>query len=687
MDSLWRDDAAEAVVADYAHGGVGRDLALRVYATRLLGDDARLVLHGGGNSSLKTTERDTLGDEVAVLRVKGSGRDMARIEPSGLPALRLETLCRAEALAVLSDEDMVSFLRGALLDADAPDPSVETLLHAFLPDSFIDHTHAEAILALTDQADGEALCREALGERVAIVPYARSGLALAKAAARVYGAHPGIEGLVLSRHGIFTFADTARESYERMIALVSLAERRLAEGRKSVFAAGALPSAIATQSEVAPILRGLVAQPVDRADGAWRRAILDFRADEAIRRYVDGAELASYARRGVATPDHAIRTKNLPLILPSPAAGALDAFKTAARDAVAAYGRDYDAYFERHDNAFDGTRSKLDAMPRVVLVPGLGLFGLGASRSEAAITADIALSNIAVIADAEAIGDYAPASEAEIFEIEYWSLEQAKLDRRAEPPLARQVALITGGGGGIGAATARLFAAEGAAVAVLDRDGPLAEAVASEIGAEAMALTCDVTDPAAVEAAFEAVVGTFGGVDIVVSNAGAAWQGKIGEVSDDALRASFELNFFAHQTVARNAVGIMTAQGTGGVLLFNASKQAVNPGADFGPYGLPKAATLFLSRQYALDYGDRGIRSNAVNADRVNTGIFAGGLLEARAAARGLSTEEYLRTGNLLGREVKAEDVAQAFLSLALAEKTTAAVLTVDGGNIAAALR
>jgi rhamnose utilization protein RhaD (predicted bifunctional aldolase and dehydrogenase)/NAD(P)-dependent dehydrogenase (short-subunit alcohol dehydrogenase family) len=636
---------------------------------------------------VKTRLTDGLGDEVAALCVKGSGWDMARIEPEGLPALRLETLGRAQTLEALSDEAMVDFMRSALLSAASPNPSVETLLHAFLPDAYVDHTHASAILSLSNQPNGEEICAEALDGRVAVVPYVMSGFGLAKEAARVYAAHPGIEGLVLSLHGIVTFGTEARQSYERMIELVSLAERYIGERRKTVLASAELPREIAPAAAVAPILRGLVAGPVDGADGQWRRMVLAFRGGEAVLRFVAGAELDRYAGQGVATPDHTIRTKNLPLIVPAPAAGELDAFKAAAEAAVAQYKQDYDAYFARHDGARGGPKTKLDPLPRVVLVPGLGLFGLGKSVRDAHIAADIAESDVEVIGDAEAIGSYRPAGEADMFDIEYWSLEQAKLGREAEPSLQRQVALITGAGGGIGAATARCFAAEGAAVALLDRDAAGIANVAEEIGEQAIAIACDVTDPSQVREAFERTTIAFGGVDIVVSNAGAAWQGKIGEVSEATLRQSFELNFFAHQTVAQNAVRVMAAQGTGGVLLFNVSKQAVNPGAEFGPYGLPKAATLFLSRQYALEYGEIGIRANAVNADRVNTGLFADGLLEERAAARGLTTEAYLRTGNLLQREVKADDVAEAFLSLALAEKTTAAVLTVDGGNIAAALR
>jgi NAD(P)-dependent dehydrogenase (short-subunit alcohol dehydrogenase family) len=270
--------------------------------------------------------------------------------------------------------------------------------------------------------------------------------------------------------------------------------------------------------------------------------------------------------------------------------------------------------------------------------------------------------------------------------VEYWSLEQAKLGKEPEKPLAGQIAVVTGAGGTIGAATAKAFSAAGAEVALLDLDAGAAQARAKEIGGAALALGCDVTDAASVRAAFDAVAQTFGGVDIVVSNAGAAWQGRIGEVDEAVLRQSFELNFFAHQRVAQNAVRLMLAQGTGGVLLFNVSKQAVNPGVNFGPYGLPKAATLFLVRQYALDYGAEGIRANAVNADRIRSGLLTPQMIAERSQARGLSEHDYM-AGNLLGREVTAEDVAQAFLHQALELKTTGDVTTVDGGNIAAALR
>jgi rhamnose utilization protein RhaD (predicted bifunctional aldolase and dehydrogenase)/NAD(P)-dependent dehydrogenase (short-subunit alcohol dehydrogenase family) len=685
MQSLWSDDAAESMVRHYAEKGVGRDLALRVYTSRLLGGDPRLVLHGGGNTSVKTMAADLIGDEVEVLCVKGSGWDMAKIEPAGLPAVRLAPLRRLRARDALSDEDMVGFQRTNLIDSASPNPSVETLLHAFLPHRFIDHTHSTALLSVTDQPDGEAQCRALYGPRMGYVPYIMPGFGLAKKAAEVYEQDPAVEGLVLLKHGIFTFGETAREAYERMIAMVTLAEERVAAGRRQAFAARALPERVAAAEQVAPLIRGACAIADTANFGAYARFVLDVRDGPAVLAYVNGAELRRYSQSGVATPDHTIRTKNYPLLVPPPAAGALDRFKREVGEAVAAFTAEYHAYFARQNARLGNVKRALDPMPRVVLVPGVGLFGLGRSAKDAKIAADLAECTIETVAGAEAIGSFSSIPEDDLFEIEYWSLEQAKLGKGEEKPLAGQVALITGGGGAIGAATARLFARSGAEVAVLDRDEDAAKAVARNIGG-AVAIACDVTDAASVRAAFDEACRRFGGVDIVVSNAGAAWQGKIGAVDDAVLRRSFELNFFAHQTVAQNAVRVMLAQGTGGALLFNVSKQAINPGAEFGPYGLPKAAALFLMRQYALDYGADGIRANAVNADRIRSGLLTPEMIRSRSKARGVDEADYM-AGNLLRREVTAEDVAQAFLHHAVALKTTADVTTVDGGNINAILR
>jgi len=512
------------------------------------------------------------------------------------------------------------------------------------------------------------------------------GFALAKCAAEAFDAMPAAHGLILHKHGIFTFGATAEEAYERMIEMVSLAEGRLRRGRKAVFESAYLPQAAPSVAVVAPILRGSCSSKDDRTEGAWRRLILDFRASPAILNFVNGKDVARYSQAGVVTPDHAIRTKNWPLLVRAPENGNVETFRRSVHKAVLSYAERYKDYFTRNNARVGSSKRMLDPLPRVVLVPGLGLFGLGRSKKDARIAADIAESAVETITDAEAIGRFESISEADMFDMEYWSLEQAKLGAAPEKPLAGQVAVITGAAGVIGTATARAFAAAGAEVALLDLDEKAVQAKAKAVGATAAAIRCDVTDLASVRAAFDQVVETFGGIDIAVSNAGAAWQGRIGEVEEEVLRKSFELNFYGHQRVAQAAVKVMLAQGTGGCLLFNVSKQAVNPGLNFGPYGLPKAATLFLVRQYALDHGADGIRSNAVNADRVRSGLLTREMIQSRSAARGQSERDYM-SGNLLGREVTPEDVAQAFLAQALALKTTADVMTVDGGNIAAALR
>jgi rhamnose utilization protein RhaD (predicted bifunctional aldolase and dehydrogenase)/NAD(P)-dependent dehydrogenase (short-subunit alcohol dehydrogenase family) len=683
MQSRWNDAEARAAIKRYVSAGVNEDVALRTYSTRLLGGDPLLVLHGGGNTSVKTRMADLLGETHDVLCVKGSGWDMATIEPAGLPAVKLAPLRKLRQRESLTDEEMVSVQRVNLLDGSAPNPSVETLLHAFLPHRFVDHTHAAAVLSLVDQHDSEALVREVYGDSMGFVPYVIPGFKLAKLAAQVFDAKAEVEGLILDKHGIFTFGAHAREAYDRMIGAVSRAEARLAKGRRNLFTARALPSNIASVTDIAPIIRGACAVP-PTANGEPKRFVLDFRTDPAILNYINGVDAPSYAQRGVVTPDHVIRTKALPLLLPPPEAGKLDAFAEAVRTPVAQYAARYDAMFARQNARVGGTRTKLDPMPRVVLVPGVGLFGVGATPRDAAIAADLAENTVHVVTDAEAIGAFVALGESDLFDVEYWSLEQAKLKGATTKPFTGQVAVVTGAGSGIGRAAAQALAVEGAAVAVLDIDQNAARSTAEIIGG--LAVHCDVTSRESVARAFAEVVRRHGGIDMVVSNAGAAWQGKIGDVSDEVLRRSFELNFFAHQSVAQTAVAIMLKQGTGGALLFNISKQAINPGPDFGPYGLPKAATLALMRQYAIDYGSAGIRANGVNADRIRTGLLTDTMVAARAKARGLSETEYMG-GNLLQREVTAEDVAQAFVALAKARSTTGHVVTVDGGNIAAALR
>jgi rhamnose utilization protein RhaD (predicted bifunctional aldolase and dehydrogenase)/NAD(P)-dependent dehydrogenase (short-subunit alcohol dehydrogenase family) len=683
MLSLWDAAAAERLVSGYATKGVERDVALRVYTTRLLGGEPRLVLHGGGNTSVKTKVSDLVGDIWDVLCVKGSGWDMAVIEPRGLPAVKLGALLKARSLDRLSDEDMVALQRANLIDPSSPNPSVETLLHAFLPHKFVDHTHSTAILAIVDQPDSEQLAREVFGTALGFVPYIKPGFDLAKVAAEVFEADPSVEGLILDKHGIFTFAEAAQESYERMIHHVAVAEDFIAKHRKPSPKAMAVPRRLATPGDIATTLRGAVAHRLGK--GRFDRMISDFRSSPALIEFLGSPRLEALAKTGVSTPDLSIRIKTGPMVLPAPDVDSFDAYADEIKQQVAAYVSEYKEYFEVN-NAFDDVhRTMLDPMPRLTLVPGVGMFGHGRTLRDAKIASDIGEMWVEAVRDAEAIGTFRPLSHAELFGL-YWSLEQAKLAAHKPKPLTGQVALITGGAGAIGAATAKLFAVNGAHVVIVDLDGTKAAEAAKIVGNDSMGVGCDITDPAALRTAFDRAVAVYGGLDILVSNAGAAWEGGIGEIDDALLRKSFELNFFAHQNAAQNAVRIFRQQGTGGLLLFNASKQAVNPGPKFGAYGLPKAATLFLSRQYALEYGAMGIRSNAVNADRIRSGLLTDEMIANRAKARGVTDKDYL-SGNLLGFEVTADDVAQAFLHQTLAERTTADVTTVDGGNIAAALR
>ncbi|MFN9988825.1 MAG: bifunctional aldolase/short-chain dehydrogenase [Cyanobacteriota bacterium] len=714
VQNRWSEAAAREAIERYGSQGISEPLALRTYSARLLGADPDLVLHGGGNTSVKTTVRGLLDEEIPVLCVKGSGWDLATIEPPGHPAVRLLPLQALRSLEALSDEAMVAAQRQNLLDPAAPNPSVEALLHAFLPHTFVDHTHSTALLALADQPDAAEVCRQVYGDRVVLVPYVMPGFALAKACAAAWEEAAArqspdqIEGMVLLQHGLFSFGASAEQSYSRMIELVRLAEERLARGERSLHSV-VLPEQPAASAALLPVLRGALARAAQRA-GCPQRWLLHLRATPLARAVSDDARLGEWASRGVATPDHVIRTKAQPLVLPVPpaAAGAdgaamaadLRTWRVQVEAALAAYIDTYQAYVSRQNARVGGSKTPLDPLPRVLALPGVGLIGIGKGAADAAVTADVAEAWAQTLLSAESIGRFQPVGEADTFDMEYWSLEQAKLGKAAEKPLARHVVVVTGGAGAIGAATAQAFAAQGADVAVLDRDGEGAQAVAARCGKRALALACDVTDPAAVRTAFGQVCAHFGGIDGVVSNAGAAWTGAMATLSDADLRACFELNFFSHQAVAQAAIAIFRSQDAsdpegpavesggrlGGQLLFNVSKQALNPGPNFGAYGISKAALLALVRQYALEEGPAGVRVNAVNADRIRSGLLDDTMIRERAAARGVSEEVYM-AGNLLGAEVRAKDVAEAFVALARAERTTGAVLTVDGGTVAAMVR
>jgi rhamnose utilization protein RhaD (predicted bifunctional aldolase and dehydrogenase)/NAD(P)-dependent dehydrogenase (short-subunit alcohol dehydrogenase family) len=686
MKNRWDDKDASLAIKTYAD--VSEDIALRVYTSRLIGADPALVLHGGGNTSVKSSATNRVGEKVSTLYVKGSGWDLDTLEPPGLPGVKLDSLLKLRKLTSLSDEDMVNEQRINLLNASSPNPSVETLLHAFLPHKFVDHSHADSILVIANQPTTEEICQEIYGDAFGLVSYIMPGFLLAKAAAEAYEKNPDVQGLILVNHGLFTFGETAKESYDRHIEAVTQAENFIAGKKKKILTPlnGSKPVLDGAEifARVAPVLRGLYA---DKTGLSWT---VHQREDVFAKEFAGSQECATWSQIGTVTPDHVIRTKQKPLLLNPKSLNDESALREEIAKSLDTYMENYKRYFETNKQAKGVEKKQLDPLPRVVLLGGVGLVTIGKTVKETGISADLYQHTIDIIHKAFSVGEYTPLKENDLFDMEYWSLEQAKLGKSQPKLLQGKVVAISGAASGIGLATARLFATLGANLFLLDRDGEKLDSAKADLKkdlkASVVTQVLDVTDDNAVTEAFDHLVQTFGGLDILISNAGNAIQGRIGDVGSSELRKSFDLNFFAHQALASHAVKLFLAQRTVGVLLFNASKAAFNPGKNFGPYALPKSAVVALTKQYALDYGKDGIRANAVNADRVRTGLFTKDVIEERSSARGLTPDDYFKN-NLLEKEVYDTDVAQGFLDLALAEKTTGSVITIDGGNIAASPR
>lgn len=682
-NNKWNDGEASKWITEAGDNPADRLLAERVYSSRIIGADPDLVMHGGGNTSVKVKRKDLFGNDIDVLHVKGSGWDLDTLQAPGLPGVKMEPLMALRNLDALSDEDMVNVQRANLIDTTSPNPSVETLLHAYLPHRFVDHTHATAFLVLANLSDAEAIIKELFDGRLVTVPYIMPGFALAKKAAEVFDANPDCDGLVLLKHGHFTFGANAKESYDRVIEHTNIVEEYLAEranGRtfsNSVFV-NRTPISQDKAREVLPILRGQIAQLRNS-----KQPIMDLRAGTVIEAFLARTDLEALSTRGVGSPDHVIRTKGAMLHLSK---ADLEGGVAAIQDKVNAYAQLYRARFETQNKRVGGIKTMLDPNPCVAWIEGVGVVGLGKDAAAAAAAADIAEQTVEVMTLAQTVGSFEPIGEDDLFDMEYWSLEQAKLKKATDKPLTGQIVAITGGAGAIGFATAKAFSALGAAIALIDLNGEACAKAAEKLGANCFAVTANLSEEGAASAALNAVVERFGGLDILVSNAGYALQGNILELEESALRGSFEVNFFAHLAMAKAAARIFEQQGFGGQMLFNVSKQAVNPGKGFGAYGLPKAATFFLVRQLALELGEKNIRVNGVNADRIRSGVLTDDFIKTRAGARGVSTTDYM-AGNLLKKEVEAHHVADVFIALALSERTTAHVMTVDGGNIEATLR
>ncbi|MEZ4321286.1 MAG: bifunctional aldolase/short-chain dehydrogenase [Myxococcota bacterium] len=664
-----RYDEHEARAAlDTWSGRHGEALALRTYTARLLGSEPALVLHGGGNTSVKAPFVDDTGVTRRALFVKGSGWDLATIEPQGHPAVDLDRLLPLRERTSMSDEDMVNAHRTRLFDASAPSPSVETLLHAFLPHAFIDHSHANAIVALSNVEGGRGHLERALGPEVAFVDYVMPGFQLAQAAAAAYEAHPGCTGLVLLAHGLFTFGDTARESYDRHIELVTRAEQYLDAHAPAVPPAPRdLESARRAALAWVPQLRGLLGE----------RWILEHRVDDTLLAALEHPDLAHFAASGPLTPDHTLRTKPWPWLVTGEPAHSLRAFHTH-----------YRAYF---DTCSAGRSVKrLDPDPRVIWVPGAGIFGVGATRRDACIAADVAEHTLRVKHRAAGLGPYRGLPPQDLFDLEYWSLEQAKLGKKAEPPLARRVAWITGGAGAIGVGVAAELLKAGAHVALVDHDVErLAVAVEVLDDPRVMAFPADVTSEASVQAALDAATLHFGGVDLLVLGAGIAVCALLDETSAEDFDRVVDVNLGGVHRCLSAGARLLKRQARGGQVVLISSKNVLGPGASFGAYSASKAAAHQLCKVAALELAPHGVRVNLVAPDAVFAeGPVRSGLWEEvgpdRARAKGLETdalEEHYRQRNLLGLRVTGRDVGRAVVFFASEQTpTTGATLPVDGG-------
>jgi len=646
MKSLWNDEEAEEFAGE---------LGQRVYSSRLLGRDSALVLHGGGNTSVKIWERDLFGEEEQILYVKGSGWDLETIEAAGFSPCRMDHLLRLARLADLSDVQMADELRVCLKNPSAPAPSVEAILHAILPFRYVDHTHADALIAITNTPGGEKHIREIYGDSVIVVPYVMPGFKLARLGAELARAkmHDGIRGIVLMNHGFFSFGSTARASYEGMIELVTQAETFLARRNAWILPADLPPAAPSLRRHAIAGLRREISQV----------AGVPFLLTTASSAFACRPDLARIAQQGPATPDHVIRTKRVPLL---------------GRD-VAGYAQCYRDYFAAHAH---GTLSMLDPVPRVILDPELGLCTAGRSATEADITRSIYNHTIEIILRAEALERWKALPPSDIFEVEYWDLEQAKLRRAGSAPIfAGEIALVTGAASGIGRACVEALLKRGAAVVGLDVSPRVSEVSTRPAF---FGIECDLTSETGVSAALEKAVRHYGGLDMLILNAGIFPLGCDLAAMDSAVwRRVMSVNLDANFYLLRECHPLLKLAPRGGRAVVIGSKNVPAPGPGAAAYSASKAAVNQLARVAALEWGKDGIRINSIHPNMVfDTALWTPEVLESRARHYGLSVAQY-KTNNLLKVEVTSRDVAELAAEMcgSLFAKTTAAQIPVDGGN------
>jgi rhamnose utilization protein RhaD (predicted bifunctional aldolase and dehydrogenase)/NAD(P)-dependent dehydrogenase (short-subunit alcohol dehydrogenase family) len=636
-------------------------LGPRVYTSRLLGRDKSLVLHGGGNTSVKLREKDLFGEEREVLYVKGSGWDLETIEAEGFAPLPLAYMQKLPRLAALSDAQMLNELGTHVLRAGAPSPSVETLLHAILPHRYVDHTHADAVLAVSNAPEGEKRIREIYGERVAVIPYLMAGFDLAAHCAREFPkqATGKTVGMVLLSHGIFSFGADARESYERMIELVSMAEDYLQKKKAWHIGLASSEKAVIGREEISKLRRAISEQ-------AGMPMILKTNDSEKFRGFAQRPDVQQISQQGPATPDHLLFTKPMPMI---------------GRD-VAEYARRYREYFERNAAKARELKTMLDAAPRMVLDPELGFAAAGRDAREAAIIEELYDHSIDVIQRAEALGGWRAVGESHLFDIEYWDLEQAKLRKAGAPPVfSGEVVVVTGAASGIGKACVEAFLRRGAAVAGLDRN-PAIESLRQQ--PDFLGLTVDLTDSAALDVSLDQTVRRFGSVDMLVLNAGIFPSSQpVQDIAADTWKQTMTVNVEAPLRILQLCHPLLRLAPRGGRIVVIGSRNVPAPGPGAAAYSASKAALNQVARVAALEWAKDGIRINSLHPDAVyDTGLWTQELLAARAKAYNMSVEQYRRK-NLLKTEVASRDVAELAAEMCgpLFAKTTAAQVPVDGGN------
>ena len=669
MKSLWNNKIALQYVSEYKKKNISKDLALRIYTTHLLGKNPKLVLHGGGNSSVKSIGKNLYKKNVNLIYVKGSGWDMSNLNELGMPGLELNPLLETVKLNKLNDNDMVNLLRSNLINANSPNPSVETLLHAYLPFKFVDHTHSNAFLSILNQPNSQALIKKIFGNKVGIVPYIMPGFSLAKECLKIFKKDEKVQGLALINHGIFTFGDSAKQSYERMINFVSDVENYISKNKVK----------LKTHTNKSKINMSDFMLSVRKSFSTYsnHKWILKFHNNNDDQVIASTQNLNNLINKGPVTPDHVIRIKSKILFISTNKFQKID-------EEIKKYCQSYKKYYLKN-KTFVHNCTITDPLPRIIILEGIGILSLGKKLKDQKISYDIFRSMASSVFDAERIGKFKSIIEKDIFKMEYWPLERAKLDNAKVQSLDGNNVIITGGGGTIGMAIAKKFKQEGANIILIDKkyDKHLLEKNNLH---DCFLINADLTNNQKLKKIVEKIVLNFGGIDILISNAGRAFQGAIETVDPKIIKKSYDINFLSHQNISQLTVQVMKKQNTGGLILYNLSKQAINPGKNFGPYGLAKSTTLFLMKQYALECGEYNIRVNGINADRIESGLLTKELINQRATSRGLSKEKYL-SNNLLNIQVLADDVAEAFYAQTLLKKTTANIITVDGGNIEASLR